>query len=137
MTIADVKQMPSDVSVRTSLAYSLSVILSQLARTGSMKVNPYQAFDPIPASVVLTPSVDNWTVVNTTWASPITERITLGSGNASRTSTSQRVDVLSSASRASESLRPIEVRFSLSGFGPNEVLSSVTFDGVAVTATPI
>jgi hypothetical protein len=137
VTIDDVSQLPSDVAARTSLAFGLSLLLEQNARTGVMKVNPYMAFDPIPASVTLTPAVDNWTVVNTSWASQITQRVSVGWGNAARTSTSVSSQLLSSASRASESLRPIEVRFSLSGFGANEELSSVTFDGVPVTATAI
>lgn len=137
VTIDAVFQMPTDVTARTSLAFTLSQLLAQTARTGVMKVNPYMAFEPIPAAVTLTPAVDNWTVVNTTWASAITERVTVGSGNAGSTSTSTSSQVLSSASRPAESLRPIEVRFSAAGFGPGETLLSLTFDGVAVTPTAI
>lgn len=135
--IAGVELLPSAPSARTALTFSLLNILEQKARTGVMKVNPYMAFDPIPAAVTLTPSIDNWTVVNTTWASSITQRVTVGSGNTSSTRASSGVELLSSASRPAESLRPIEVRFNLSGFGPNEALTSVTFDGVPVTATPL
>lgn len=137
VTIDAVAQMTTDVTQRTSLAFSLSMIVEQTARTGVMKVNPYMAFEPLPAAVTLTPSLDNWTVVNTTWASPITERITIGFGNVGVTTVSNSVQLLSSASRPAETLRPIEVRFSVTGFGPNEVLSSLTFDGVSVTATAI
>lgn len=137
VTINAVSAPSSDITVPSTLAYSLSDLLVQLARTGSMKINPYMAFDPIPAAVTLTPAIDNWTEFRTTWASPTTERINIGSGNASSTTTSQRVDVLSSVSRPAEFLRQIEVRFRLEGFGPNEVLSSVQFDGVSVTATAL
>lgn len=137
VTIDNVAQMSSDITGRTSMAFTLQVFLAQLSYTGSMKVNPYSAFDPIPAAVTLTPAIDNWTVLNTTWASAITERITIGSGNMGTTVTTQAVQLLSSASRPAENLRQIEVRFSAAGFGPNEVLTSITFDGVPVTATAI
>lgn len=137
VAITSVEQMPTDVTASTSMTYTLSLALAQTAYTGTMKVNPYMAFDPLPAAVTLTPAVDTWTVVNTTWASAITERISVGSGNASFTSSASSVQLLSSASRPAENLRPIEVRFRLEGFGPNEPLSSVTFDGVSVTPTAI
>lgn len=137
VAISQVAQMTSDITARSSMSHTLSVVLAQTAFTGTMKVNPYSAFDPLPAAVTLTPAVDNWTVVNTSWASAITERITQGSGNQSSTFTTSTVQLLSSASRPAENLRPIEVRFRIEGFGPNEVLSSVTFDGVSVTPTAI
>lgn len=134
VTINAVSLISADITAPSSLSYSLSALLIQDARTGSMKVNPYMAFEPIPAAVVLTPAVDRWTEVNTTWRSPITERITQGWGNASSTSTTgQRVDVLSSVSRPAQFLRRIEVKFKITGFGANEILSQVLFDGVAVT----
>ena len=66
--------MPSKVhatristDVVTLTVSSLASLISQLTRTGSMKVNPYMAFEPIPASVVLTPAIDYWTESNTTY----------------------------------------------------------------------
>lgn len=132
-----VSQMSTDVQVRTSLAFTLSEVLAQTARTGSMKVNPYMAFDPIPAAVTLTPAVDNWTVINTTWASGITERLVSGLGDVAVSLSTTSVQQLSSSSRPAESLRPIEVRFSASGFDPGEALLSLTFDGVSVPVTAI
>ena len=135
VTINGVSQVSADITAPASLAYTLADLLVQLARTGSMKINPYMAFDPIPAAVTLTPAVDRWTAVDTTWASAVTERISRGFGNRSTSSVSQRVDVLSSQSRPAEFLRAIEVHFNISGFGANEILSQVLFDGVAVTPT--
>lgn len=137
VAIAQVAQMPLDVTKRTTMAYSLAVVLDQPLMTGSMLVNPYQAFEPLPAQVTLTPAIDTWTVINTSWGSAVTERVTSGSGNSSATSSASNVELLSSDSRPAETLRPIEVKFSLSGFGPNELLSSVVFDGIAVTPTAI
>ena len=135
--ILGVSLTSADVTVRTSMTYSLTSALEQLARTGSMKVNPYMAFDPIPAVVTLTPAIDQWTQVDSVWASAVTERfVTVSSlGWLLRTSTSTSVQMLSSVSKPAELLRPIEVSFKIGGFGPNEVLSSVTFDGIAVVPT--
>jgi hypothetical protein len=135
VAVLKVGQMGTDVTARSALPYTLSSIVEQTAITGTILVNPYQAFDPIPASVTLVPAVDTWTVVNSTWASPITRRVTVGSGNASNTSSAVSTAILSTASAAAETLRPITVAFQITGFGPNEVLSGVTFDGVAVTAS--
>lgn len=127
--------MGADVTAATSLTFVLEPALSQTARTGSMKVNPYLAFDPIPAKVTLTPNVDRWTDVSTTWSSPITQRIIQGAGNQVSVWTTTQNALLSSSSSSIDTLRQIQVQFSISGFGPNEQLASVTFDGIAVTAT--
>lgn len=128
-----VTALPGDVLTRTSMAYGLTAVLQQTLRTGSMKVNPYMAFDPIPATVVLTPAIDRWTVVQTVSAGPITQRLTVGSGNASSTSSSTSTVLLSSSRSAIETLRPIDVHFTVSGFGANEALSALNFDGISVT----
>lgn len=130
---ATVSQMGADIVQPTTAAFTLTPILEQTLRTGSMKVNPYQAFTPIPAKVTLTPAVDRWTEVNTSWAGQITSRFTLGAGDQSSVS-SQTVTATLAESRSNlERLRPIEVRFNIEGFGPNEQLATVTFDGVPVT----
>ncbi|SDY39666.1 protein of unknown function [Nitrosomonas sp. Nm58] len=134
VTIDQVSLMSSDVSSPASMASDLSLVLEQSARTGTMKVNPYMAFEPLPASVRLTPAIDNWTVTNTSWASSITQQIVVGRGRLLiGFGTATGVQVLSRSSRPAEFLRQIDINFTISGFGPNEALSSVTFDGVAVT----
>lgn len=139
VSVAKVSQMPSDITAPSFLTYSLAERLSQLARTGTMKVNPYMAFDPIPGVVTLTPGYDRWTDVNTSWASEITQRFTrvFSLGLLLSIETTQRVDLLSTTSRAAEYLRQIEVQFSVNGFGPGETLTSLVFDGIPVTANPI
>lgn len=58
-----VHQIGQAIKTRQSPAYTHRVALAQNARTGSMLVNPYNAFDPLPRPVTLTPAVDRWTRV--------------------------------------------------------------------------
>lgn len=113
-----------------------AVALQQLARTGAMKINPYQSAAIVPASCVLSPSVDRWTEVQTSWTSAMTQVFYQGGGwlayVVADAWSNQRV---SSVSSAIANLRQIDVKFTLTGFGPNETLSKVTFDGVDVTGT--
>lgn len=134
---AQVNAMGADIANPTTAAFTLTALLQQQARTGSMKVNPYMAFEPIPARVSLTPAVDRWTNVETNWDSAITRRFVVGSGDMSSVSSRTATVLVAQSQSAIETLRPIEVRFELSGFGPNEALSSVTFDGLPVTASPL
>lgn len=127
--------MDRDVMTPTALAYTPVVLLSQPRRTGSMAVNPYMAFDPLPAQVRLTPPVDFWTETQSRWTSPVTQAFSFGSGNTSSTSSSTSTHLVGSTSQQIEHLRPIAVRFELDGFGPGEELRSVLFDGIDVTPT--
>lgn len=117
--------------------FTLDPVLQQTARTGEMKVNPYMAFEPIPAAVSLNPANDRWTDVQTSWASPITERFFTGNGvREAQISVNVSTQLLRSTTSRIENLRQIQVAFTIRGFGPNEVLSSVKFDGIAVTPVP-
>ena len=133
-----VHQLGTNLPERVAPAHGYRVVLAQTMRTGSMNVNPYMAFDPVPAAVKLTPNVDRWTEVTTQWASPITERLYTGAGTevslAGRSASSR---VLSETSTGLETLRPIPVRFDLNGWGPGEGLGSVTVDGLAVVPAPL
>lgn len=121
---------PSDFPIAP--AYTPTPILSQLLRTGSMLVNPYQAFDPLPARVNLKPALDQWTETESAWTSPFTQ--VFGSGN--RSSTTSRTQVLSSTTTNLEYLRQIPIEFTLEGFGPGEILQRISFDGVEVPSEP-
>ena len=128
-----------DVSAATTCAYTTKVALAQERRTGFMKVNPYMSFAPMPAAASLNPAVDRWTEVNVVWTSPITERfertislIGLPTSN-TETSTTTLTRSRTGSSRELQYLRQIYVSFRLEGFGPGEVLSNVTFDGLQVT----
>lgn len=118
-------------------------ILQQLGKTGDMKINPYQAFEPLPVRVSLHPWIDNWSIVVTRWASTVTRifvrDITIGGwGRLSRTTTSTTTRnsqrLLSRRFNRIAHLRRRTVAFSIEGFGPGETLKTVRFDGVEVTA---
>lgn len=130
-------------TVPTGRAYTNAVALEQPMRTGSMQVNPYLAFAPVPAEVTLTPSVDNWTETKSTWTSPITKTFNSSVyapngiwGYAhGETVTSTKTSTMVSGETTSkiEYLRQISVKFNVSGFEAKETLKSVTFDGIDVT----
>ncbi len=133
-----VHQLGTALPERIAIEHGHRVVLEQTWRTGSRLVNPYMAFDPVPAAVSLAPNVDRWTTVDDVWQSAITERLYTGTGSETRlTATASAVRVLSEESRPIEYLRPITVRFDLTGWGPNEALQSITFDGIPISAQPI
>ena len=117
-----------------TLDYTLTPVVEQASRTGSMKVNPYQAFAPIPAKVVLTPAVDQFTVSNTLWASDETEQVFEGGGVLQQVFTRTDVRVTSTRREDARFLRQLELAYRLEGFGPNEALSQLRFDGVTVVS---
>ena len=121
-------QLPLDTDVLSlsltrdlSLDFTSEVLISQPSHTKSMKVNPYQAFDPLPPEVTLDPAVDHWT-------ENIARSVVSGSGNASR--------YAGAATSVAEggTMRQATVEVSASGFGPNEPVT-VIFDGVEVACS--
>ncbi|WMN59285.1 DUF4815 domain-containing protein [Pseudoalteromonas xiamenensis] len=133
-------QLPMNISVETfgnlsapiTLPYELEDVLLQDRQTGNMKINPYQAFAPIPAKVSLTPSVDHWTETSQKWSSPITARFTRGSGRVQRIIEEVRTERVGTTTRAAEYLRSRDIAFRVEGFGAGEVLSALIFDGVDI-----
>ncbi len=114
--------------------YELEAVIEQTARTGSMKINPYQAFEPLPARCRLILDTDHWTQTRTTWLSDVTRRIVQGGGLRQRfVRTDVSTQLINRQIRQAQFLRPISVRFELEGFGPGERLAEMTFDGIAIT----
>jgi hypothetical protein len=132
-----VYQAPTNNTQDWLLPYSEEIILEQTRQTGSSPINPYQAFDPIPAAVVLTPPVDRFTSITTVWTSPSTEQVRRFMGTTGvyfeSSTTMTRTELLSESERPAEFLRQIQITFSLDGFDPGETLSQVLFDGINVT----
>lgn len=129
---ATAHHLTGDIAAPVTLNYSNVITLEQSLRTGSMKINPYMSFAPIPASVTLVPAVDRWTVVSTGWASPVTERFSQGWGNQAFETTSTVNALLSRTTTQIENLRPITVNYNIAGFGPGEILASLKFDGISL-----
>jgi hypothetical protein len=120
----EVRDLAKDQKVYM-LPYELEPVIAQEQQTGSMKVNPYQAFDPIPADFSITLNVDHWTDVETQWLSSVTQAVTSGSS-------SSKSQLVSSTSRNAEFMRPITQRFRVEGLKPGEVVENIKFDGIEV-----
>jgi hypothetical protein len=112
------------------LPYELEPVISQELQTGSMKVNPYMAFDPIPADVEVTLNVDHWTEVETQWLSSVTQAVSRGSSGSSN-------QLVSSASRNAEFMRQLTQRIKIEGLKSGEVVNEIKFDGISVPLNPI
>lgn len=112
------------------LPYTDEVLIGQELRTGNMKINPYQAFAPTPARVTLTPSVDQWTVV-TNQVQEVTRRL-LGWWFLRRPGTVTE-ELVSTTRTPLQFIRQRSVSFTVEGFGPNEQLAQLRFDGIDIT----
>lgn len=129
---------PGDATERAQyqmLPHTLSPVLEQPYRTDSMRINPYQAFDPIPAIAKLTPAVDRWVEVVSVWTSPATRSFSTWSSTGKLVEKVTRVSarLVWSATSQLAFIRVRSIQFELLGFGPLEQVSSVLFDGVDVT----
>lgn len=128
----DVHLLAQPMGLPVAPSYTPVVILEQRLRTGSMKVNPYMAFDIMPARVTLNPVIDQWMEVETSWTSAVSQFF--GRGNRVSVTTSDQL--LSSKVTNIENLRQIPVEFEIHGFGNNERLRRVEFDGLPVETNP-
>lgn len=128
------------------------LVINQFLRTGSMNVNPYDSFQPLPSSASLVPAIDQWSTTAEQWLSPITRvfqepadktqlgfmahlddfRLPYYATATTKTWNTTSTATEGSASRPAEFLRSIPVEFTLSRFGPGETLEKIYFDGVAV-----
>lgn len=133
-----------DVENDTTCAFVDELILDQTYITGSMLINPYQAYAPFPAFMQLAPAVDNWVEYRTDWASPVTKRFVTTvyaphgkngyrHGETMPAGSQTYVEDVAQHTEEIPYLREIWVNFTINGFGAGEVLSSLTFDGIPVT----
>ena len=114
--------LPNDVAAPTANPWTPVPLLAQPLRTGSMKVNPYMAFAPLPGSASLKPALDRWTESRTRWTSAVTERFNTGHYVPGVSwvvgeDTATRTERLGSTTNALEYLRQIDVAYSIEGFG--------------------
>lgn len=149
----DAVSVGADVLVPTTSEFTLVSVLEQTSRTGDMKINPYMAFAIPSKPVTLTPAVDRWTESVTTWLSSVTQKFIIDAaihdayharlygpglaGFPSYTNSSTSTSVVSSSTTLIQNLRQIDVQFEVTGFGPGETLTSLKFDGIAVTPVAV
>lgn len=111
-----------------TLPYQLEPLIAQTARTGIMKINPYAAFDGVPAKVTLIPPAYEWSKTVTVNGADVTRQF--GGGNViSMSTTTERRTV---AVKAAQSLPELTIEFRIEGFEDNEPLRVVNFDGVEI-----
>ena len=131
--------LPNDVAAPTANPWTPSPLLAQPLRTGSMKVNPYMAFDPLPGRAVLNPALDRWTENQTNWTSAITQRFDVSRDGYFHIvvdrQTSTTTETVNSTTSQLEYLREIDVAYHIEGFGAGEQLASATFDGIALAVS--
>lgn len=116
------------------LDWTEEVLVEQALKTGCVKINEYQNFFPLPGALVLTPAVDYWTETATLWASEATVEFQRGLqawGGPLETS-STAVQSLSARNEVLPFLRQRSVNFAISGFFEDEVLETLTFEGVDI-----
>lgn len=133
---ASASGMPNDVETPAAMQMTPVPLLSQPLRTGEMKVNPYQAFDPLPARLTLNPALDRWVETRTDWTSDVTRKFDVTRDGYFHvvvdTQTSTGTELAGSTTTELEYLREIDVAWHIEGFGAGEELASATFDGIAL-----
>lgn len=124
----------TDVDSIATLAHNIVPLVEQARASGSMAVNPYQAFSPIPAEITLDPAVDQMTYSTEVWTSSITNRmvVRVAWGGSAGSASSEAVETISSTSTQDQLCRPQTIAFTIKGFAAGEVLESVSFDGIAI-----
>lgn len=125
------------------LDWTEAVAIEQPLATRCSKINPYQAFDPMPAQMTLDPAVDYWTETATEWTSDSTQEIAVpvqvrtsgSSGRTTTTTTRQTAEttIVDNREELLDLLRQISVAYKIKGFGAGEILQSLTFDGIDIT----
>jgi hypothetical protein len=110
------------------------VIIAQELKSQCELINPYANFNFLPASMVIQPPVDFWTVSRQQWLSAQTQEFNQGvQVNGGPLQTSNTVtQLVDTRSELIEFLRQISIAFSIEGFAPGEILDELTFDGVDV-----
>ncbi|OWV79570.1 virulence protein [Rhizobium sp. R634] len=124
----------STLAAPVMLDYTEEVVIEQSLDTGCMKINPYQNFTPMPASMKIVPPADFWTVKQTEWASPQTIEFNRGirRDNGPLVVSTDSTRVVDQRQEQAEFLRPISVSYTIKGFGVGEILDVLTFDGINV-----
>lgn len=126
---------PVSLAPLNTLPYTKSAVISQPLRTQSMKINPYQAFEPMAASARIHPAQD--TIVRTTWRRRTDTFITNPHRRFKRNGRQRPIRTIDTIRTLEtvetkwdlDRLRERDVRFRIFGFRPGEQLTRVRFAG--------
>jgi hypothetical protein len=131
------------------LPYIEESVLRQELATGSERINPYQSFDPLPATLLLNPASDRWTNITNTattveTASFITRRWWGWNGWGgwgfrwlrSRAISFSTVSTTEVDRQPATFLREISVQFTITGLVAGETLIQLRFDGISILPSP-
>lgn len=123
------------------LPYQHEIVILQDKYTACTKINPYQAFEPIPARATISPPFDNWVISASAWNTPIVTnfvRVTIDA-NQNATPAANNLNVPSSVVQtvviAGQTIRPQPISFLIEGFGPGEALVQIRFDDIVFSNT--
>lgn len=129
LAIDNVLMQRAGTAIET-LPYEEEIVLRQDLRTSGYVINSYDNYDPFPASLRLTPTVDFWEEEVTNWTSPITREFAAAPNEPPGQTTINEVTEIRKTNATF--LRTITIQAKLEGFGVGENLSVLTFDGVNV-----
>jgi hypothetical protein len=118
-----------------TLPYVEETVVEQLLSSSAMAINPYANFVSLPADMRLEPPVDFWVSRTTTFTSPETAEFTTVTDNVppgTVTSVTTITEVAEERQEVATTLRSIDVKVTIDGFGIGERLDKLTFDGVSV-----
>ena len=115
--------------------------VTQKLRTDWRIINQFLNVNPLPASVSLEPSVDHFVIRQQVVTESVQSTVTVSraltmeaaTGNTAVGSTFNTIEDLASETTQLETMRPLSVQFSISGFLPDEALEFIVFDGIDVT----
>lgn len=129
---------PSDATATgrvNMLPFVEEAVIEQPNKTACMKINPYQAFDPIPARVRLSPAVDRWVQAGPDeFVSQIATRfIKRGHGSRRKVFRVTTFEQVGLRQIPTQFMRQRNVGFAIDNFGPTETLNVIKFDGINVT----
>lgn len=112
------------------LPYEIEPVISQELKTGYMKINPYNAFDPIPADAGLNLNIDHFVDYQTEWLSPITQYYSRSSWRWYPSSST--TETLGTTEKVLPYMRALKQKFTVDGLKAGEKVSKIVFDGVEV-----
>lgn len=124
------------------LQYGEDRMITQDLVTGSMKINPYLVFHPLPIRLTISPSADFWEETSTTWLSEATRVFgggTIGRGfdalGAAGSDDWRLVNVeveSTETTTAARFMRQIPINFTIRGLGDGELVPTLEFAGIDV-----